>query len=261
MTIPTVSSGTPTQSAWANQVAAEVNGLIPVGTVWMWPTAAPPAGWLLCNGQEVARTGTYQALFDLIGTSYGAGNTTTTFNVPNFSNRFPVGTGSNPAVSLGGTGGSKDATLVTHSHTVNAHTHGFTTGNELSSLSHWHGLEDHKHNYDHWHLAEIASSQNGWAQGSHDHYAGVGSVAEGPRATGGTVGTPGKSVPVNVTGTGAGGTGGAGWHGGAQSAGPAVHQHNGTTGGASDSATNSQGASATNANLPPYLGINFIIKY
>ena len=54
---------------------------ITAGSVWLWPGNTPPAGWLLCNGQAVSRA-TYANLFSVLGTAYGQGNGSTTFNVP-----------------------------------------------------------------------------------------------------------------------------------------------------------------------------------
>lgn len=55
---------------------------IPVGTIASYGgTATPSFGWLLCDGSAVSRT-TYSDLFAVIGTFYGAGNGTTTFNLP-----------------------------------------------------------------------------------------------------------------------------------------------------------------------------------
>lgn len=54
----------------------------PTGSVIIWSTASAPAGYLLCNGGAISRT-TYANLFAVIGTSYGAGDGSTTFNLPN----------------------------------------------------------------------------------------------------------------------------------------------------------------------------------
>jgi len=84
-----------------------------VGDVKQTAYATPDSGWALCNGQALSRT-TYSALFAKIGTTYGVGNGTTTFNVPNTENRFiqgastgrPVGTVQNETgtVSIDGWG-------------------------------------------------------------------------------------------------------------------------------------------------------------
>lgn len=55
------------------------------GTIQGWGSATPTDGWLLCDGSAVSRT-LYAELFAAIGTTYGAGNGTTTFNIPNISN-------------------------------------------------------------------------------------------------------------------------------------------------------------------------------
>jgi len=94
-------------------------GIMPTGTIIMFATGGPPAGgWLVCNGMAVSRT-TYSALFALLGTRYGPGDGTTTFNVPNMSNRFPrmdASYGTNAGV----TGGADvhTHTVATHDHTI-----------------------------------------------------------------------------------------------------------------------------------------------
>jgi Phage Tail Collar Domain len=57
----------------------------PPGTILVNTTGSTPSGYLLCNGQEVSRT-TYSVLFNVIGTYYGDGDLTTTFNIPNLTN-------------------------------------------------------------------------------------------------------------------------------------------------------------------------------
>ena len=93
----------------------------------MWGTASAPTGYLLCNGAAVSRT-TYSALFAVIGTAFGAGDGSTTFTLPDFRDRFPVGAGT--TYSANSTGGSKDAIVVSHTHTAtdSGHQH-VVTGN------------------------------------------------------------------------------------------------------------------------------------
>lgn len=62
------------------------------GMIMMWPNVTPPAEWLLCNGQAVSRT-TYADLFALVGTVFGAGDGSTTFNVPDMRGSVPIGAG------------------------------------------------------------------------------------------------------------------------------------------------------------------------
>jgi hypothetical protein len=61
------------------------SNLIPIGGMIRWPLGTAPSGWILCDGSAVSRT-TYANLFKVIGISSGAGNGSTTFNVPNVAN-------------------------------------------------------------------------------------------------------------------------------------------------------------------------------
>lgn len=103
----------------------------PLGAMVMWPTDTPPSLWLLCSGQAVSRT-TYSDLYALIGTVYGIGDGSTTFNVPDIRGRIPLGKdnmgGSSAdrvtdtdADTLGGADGSETHTLTTAQ--LPAHTH------------------------------------------------------------------------------------------------------------------------------------------
>lgn len=83
------------------------------GTIHPYAGSTEPVGALLCDGSAVSRT-TYAALFAIIGTTYGAGNGSTTFNLPNLKGRVPVGRDAAQAEfdMLGETGGSKTVTLT-----------------------------------------------------------------------------------------------------------------------------------------------------
>lgn len=89
---------------------------------WAGSAASVPSGWLLCDGQAVSRTA-YAALFAAIGITYGAGNGTTTFNLPNLKGRTVMGydLGQAEFALVGGTGGDKSHTLtdgeINHRHT------------------------------------------------------------------------------------------------------------------------------------------------
>jgi microcystin-dependent protein len=111
---PTASSGTSTTQLATTAFAMGAAALVmPSGAMLQWPTASAPTGFLLCTGAAVSRT-IYAALFAVIGTTFGAGDGSTTFNLPDFDNRFPVGAGDLYAVAA--TGGSKDAVVVSHTH-------------------------------------------------------------------------------------------------------------------------------------------------
>lgn len=91
----------------------------------MWPLAAAPAGWLLCNG---ASTAAYPELAALIGPT-----------TPDMTDRVPVAAGPK---AVGSTGGSATATLVTANLPAHSHTIGGTTGGQ--SDNHTHGM-NHNH--------------------------------------------------------------------------------------------------------------------
>ncbi len=74
----------------ANNAVSMVNSVIPVGVVFPFAGNTTPDGYLLCNGAAISRT-TYSALFAVIGTIYGAGNGSTTFNLPNYTDKFLEG--------------------------------------------------------------------------------------------------------------------------------------------------------------------------
>jgi microcystin-dependent protein len=113
---------------------------VPAGVISQFAGATAPSGYLLCNGTAVSRT-TYSSLFANIGTAYGAGNGTTTFNLPNFQGRVPVGVGTAPsgngvaAKALSATGGDETVVLTipqmpSHTHIQNNHGHTITTYND-----------------------------------------------------------------------------------------------------------------------------------
>lgn len=86
----------------ANWEAVVLNGDLAglggsVGDIKMTAYATPDSGWALCNGQALSRA-TYSALFAKIGTTYGVGDGSTTFNVPQTENRFIQGAGTGRAV-------------------------------------------------------------------------------------------------------------------------------------------------------------------
>lgn len=64
----------------------------------MYAGAAAPSGWLLCDGSAVSRT-TYSTLFAVVGTTYGVGDGSTTFNIPDLQGRFPMGKGTHANVN------------------------------------------------------------------------------------------------------------------------------------------------------------------
>lgn len=106
--------------------------IIPVGVIYIYPADSPPTGYLICDGSAVSRS-TYSALFEIIGTLYGAGDGSTTFNLPDFRQRFPLGQSASGTGSiLAGMGGQIDMVYSinppsTSSSSDGSHSHTGTT--------------------------------------------------------------------------------------------------------------------------------------
>jgi len=179
MTAPTAAAGTNTTQL-ATTAFVTQNAVL-TGALLMWPTSSAPTGYLSCDCTAVSRT-TYAALYAVVGTTFGIGDGSTTFNLPNYTSRMPYGT------TIGATGGSADAVVVSHTHTAT-----------VTDPGHFH-----------------TTSQSGLT------------------GSGGLTFTYG-AYSIGAPNTGSAVTG--------------ITVANSTT-----------GVSGTNANLPPYLGINFIIK-
>jgi phage-related tail fiber protein len=69
-----------------------INYALPIGTILPYGSSILPAGFLTCNGAAVSRL-SYAALFNIIGTGFGAGNGSTTFNLPNVTGGLTVSSG------------------------------------------------------------------------------------------------------------------------------------------------------------------------
>lgn len=129
---------------------AQLSAASPIGTVVDFAGATPPVGWLLCYGQAVSRS-EYAALFAIIGTTWGAGNGTTTFNLPDCRGRIRAGRdnmGGTDAARLSSFWGALARTLggffgtVTHVLTTGqmpAHGHS-VTGTAASAGGHSHSV-------------------------------------------------------------------------------------------------------------------------
>lgn len=198
----------------------------PTGSIIMYAGSTAPASgeWLLCDGTAVSRT-TYASLFATIGTTYGSGDGSTTFNVPDMRQRFPLGKAvSGTGSTLGGTGGNID-----HNHTLPAHYHGMGTGADLAAVS----------NGAHTHTISDPAASGGAFSEFFTKYNGVnGDVGGGNNGTKYDLG----SVAIQTTSNGA-------------------HTHSMTgsiglvTGGVDGNATMGSGASN-----PPFLTVNYLIK-
>lgn len=101
-------------------IQALVAAAVPVGAVQGFLRSAAPSGWLKLNGQAVSRT-TYAALFALLGTTYGAGDGSTTFNLPDFRGEFLRGLDDGRGVDAARVLGSSQAQQVQqHKHATSA---------------------------------------------------------------------------------------------------------------------------------------------
>lgn len=98
---------------------------ITAGIITPYAGDTAPTGWLLCDGSAVSRT-TYSVLFDTIGTTYGSGDGSTTFNVPDLRGAFPVGADS--SIDVGDTGGEKNHTLTVNEIPAHQHETNITAG-------------------------------------------------------------------------------------------------------------------------------------
>lgn len=88
---PTASTGTNTSQLATTAFVTTAAGLsVPAGSVITYAGSTAPAGWLKCNGAAISRS-TYSALFAVVGSTYGAGNGTSTFNVPDLRGEFVRG--------------------------------------------------------------------------------------------------------------------------------------------------------------------------
>jgi microcystin-dependent protein len=121
---------------------AGVSIVTPPGVIHQFAGSNAPTGYLLCDGSVVSRATTYAALFAVIGTTYGAGDGSTTFNVPNLMGNVPVGRKLTDTSfdALGETGGAKTHALTTAE--MPAHTHAAGTLGADSAGAHTHTVED-----------------------------------------------------------------------------------------------------------------------
>ena len=192
---------------------------VPSGSIQMWSTATAPTGYILCNGVAISRT-TYSTLYGVIGTTFGVGDGSTTFNVPNYQGVMPIG--ANGTYTLASTGGAASTTLSTAN--LPSHTHNFsgTSGTMNSNNVHSHSINDpsHSHSY-----TAFGGQPHGAPDGYSPAFNSFGSTT-GAATTGISI----NSADINHT-----------------------HGYSGTTDGGTGTGTSFN-------TIPPYLGINFIIK-
>lgn len=201
-------------------------------------SAAVPAGWLLCDGAAVSRT-TYAALFAVISTTYGAGNGTTTFNVPSLTNRAPVGSGG--TYTRGQTGGAStvvltDANLSSHSHSLSGTASSAGTHNHDTIGSHTHGLSGSTSADSHSHSVGNQNSRSDILAGGGTTTASTGS---------GSTGSDGHSHSLS---------------GSASSGGGHTHADDGSHSHSLSGSVGATGSDSAHENMPPFLAIPYIIR-
>ena len=232
----------------------------PVGATVAWGGAAVPAGWLRADGTAVSRV-TYAELFAVVGTTYGAGDGSTTFNVPDLRQRFPLGqatagTGS----AIASTGGAID-----HAHGVPSHSHSLSAdpGHTHDFASHLHSIPGHNH-------GSSLSGTSMTAGGSHNHQGSSGRyfiIANGS-GTLYNLATGGIAVKLRATTT----SDGDHSHNFNGPIGPATDGDNpltsgtqalltsATVGAHSHGAATGTAAPATGTANPPFIAVNYLIK-
>jgi microcystin-dependent protein len=172
-----------TTSKWVSApLPAPIPG-VPTGAISLFGGASAPSGWLNCDGAAVSRA-TYAGLFSVIGTAYGSGNGSTTFNLPDFRLRFPRGSGSGSAIGA-------STNNNTHAHTVNvadgnhAHTHTVASSVSSSVSGNFSGTSSNEPNHTHATNTNATGAATTNNTGNHSHSV---SVPGGGSATTGSVG-------------------------------------------------------------------------
>ncbi len=142
---PTITNGGFLQTDANGQLTFQIVAGVPSGSVFCMAVATVPSGYLECNGAAVSRT-TYAALFAVIGTAYGTGDGSSTFNLPDLRGEFIRGFDNGRGVDSGRSiASSQSSQFGQHNHNVSAsssssvtdpghkHTMNFNLGNLISS--------------------------------------------------------------------------------------------------------------------------------
>ena len=119
--------------------AAGTNAVLPTGTITTYGGSTAPSGWLVCDGSAISRA-SYSTLFGIIGTSYGSGDGSTTFNLPDLQGRVPAGYAASGGHTDVSTLGNNDGVALAsrrpkHQHTVYDPTHGHTAARSTGSVN------------------------------------------------------------------------------------------------------------------------------
>ena len=121
LTLPSsITNGGFLQTDGSGNLSFQIVAGVPTGAVFCVAVATIPTGYLECNGAAVSRT-TYAALFSFIGTQYGAGNGSSTFNLPDLRGEFVRGFDNGRGVDSGrGIGSSQSGQNLSHDHDADA---------------------------------------------------------------------------------------------------------------------------------------------
>lgn len=233
-----------TSKAYVDQFMAYASGM-PIGAVAPFAGATGPAGWLKCDGAAVSRT-TYANLFTVIGTTFGSGDNSTTFNLPDLRSEFIRGRPDSRAL-----GSKQAASFASHTHPTSDPGH----AHAVSDPGHAHGISiqsgavssDHTHAWGAQTGGESAAHTHGVSDPGHSHgYTHVGSGT--PQIDGADIGSLVYQVSVADTTT----HNGTGISLGTESA---AHSHyvSGQTGGIS--ANHSHAVNGTSAAAATGLGV------
>ena len=238
---------------------------MPIGSIVMWGGATAPPNWLLCNGAQLVITA-YQALYNVIQTAFNvAGVPGGSFNLPNLTQKFPLGAGPN---ALGSSGGNFLVTLgptnlPAHAHTIadpqhyhtitdQAHGHGFNQwSHNHGDAGHGHGVsasasqDDHSHGYQHVGSGG-AGVQSGAAGASLQNYNTGGSSANGVYVSVG-IGTGYANIDSRTS------------SGSVANSGSNIH--NTDYGLTRITTTDNYGSGAAFNVVPPFQAVNYIIRY
>lgn len=220
------------------------------GSIEMFGGAAAPMGTLLCTGQAVSRT-TYVDLFAVVGTAFGAGDGSTSFNLPDLQQRFPVGAEAGGDYDLADTGGAASVTLTeaqipSHLHSIGSHTHGKGTLSVPSGGSHLHS-------------SGTLTVPSG---GAHHHVSRAKIGIEDDTHTDVTRYTAGHtSAGANTSNQMVTSEESAHTHTISGSTGSTAHSHSisGSTASGGSGNTGSTGDGESHENRPPFIALNFII--
>jgi microcystin-dependent protein len=126
----------PTNSPKGSSFQGLQSSITPVGVIRLFSGSTAPNGWLICNGDAVSRSA-YSDLFKIIGTTYGSGNSNSTFTLPDMRGRCPIGVGTGASLTartLGSNVGAETATLSEAN--MASHTHATTVGTQSANHTH-----------------------------------------------------------------------------------------------------------------------------